>query len=199
MKQSLPPDACQIRRLADNRTSMHTTFPLATSMTQVQTSTNDSNSESSPLNRIVKRYGGRHLIFRTKLGGWWIVPHSYVLVSSFRGPVWVFYGAGQIWLTHKKHEQIGGWTARIPRFKSKAVTQILEAISSELETFINQCNELGIEGTVVIERKVIEFHWTFGHDDEVDERHKENSSELLDHHFQNLVNAYLAAKKELAL
>ena len=66
------------------------------------------------LNQVVKKYGGRHLIFRTEAAGLWFVPTPCALISSFRGLVWAFYGIGQVWLTHKKTHKIGGWMARMP-------------------------------------------------------------------------------------
>ena len=148
------------------------------------------------LNRIVKRFGGRHLIFRTKTGGWWLVPQPYVLISSFRGPMWVFYGAGQIWLTHKKLREFGGWLARVPRLASKTVTQIVERLEPELTEFTSYCNEHGIEGTLVVETKCIEFHWTFG-DELPSENEKGDHVSPLDAKFQKLCDRYLEIKQEL--
>ena len=150
------------------------------------------------LNKIVKRFGGRHLIFRTKTGGWWITPTPYVLISSFRGPMWVFYGAGQIWLTHKKVREIGGWMARAPRLGSKEVTAILDKIETPIAEFTNYCNEHGIEGTLVVEKKCIEFHWTFGDELELESQKGENASPL-DQKFSTLCDCFLEAKSDLGI
>ena len=147
-------------------------------------------------NRIIKKFGGRHLIFRTEPSKWRVFPKPYVLVSSFRGPIWVFYGVGQLWLTHKKFHEIGGWMARTPRVRSQEVTQITESIEPELAQFIEFCNEHGIEGTVLIEKEVIEFHWTFGFELEK-ESGKEEHAEELESHFQSVVDAYQRAKLQL--
>ncbi len=158
--------------------------------------------ESSPLgkgNRIIKRFGGRHLIFRTKLGGWWMVPKPYVLVSSFRGVVWMFYGMGQIWFTHSKDREIEDWIVRKPRLLSKAVTDILNHIEPQLKDFVGYCNSQSIEGTIVLERKMLEFHWTFGNEPLPKEKEKPENSETLDSNFNDLVTAFVAAKEDLGL
>ena len=174
------------------------TTPKSSLDSSVQTQPNP-NGPGQVLNRIIKRFGGRHLIFRTEMGSWRWLPRPYALVSTFRGPIWLFYGAGQVWLTHRKYQEFDGWLSRVPRLAAPKTIQLLDKLTDDLTEFTHYCNEHGLEGTVVVEPKVIEFHWTFGHDDEVDERHKENSSQLLDEHFQNLVDAYLAAKKDLSL
>ena len=150
-------------------------------------------------NRIIKRFGGRHLIFRTKLGGWWMIPKPYILISSFRGAVWVFYGMGQIWATHTKDRQIEDWIVRKPRIRSKAVTAILDRIEPEVREFVNYCNGQSIEGTLVLERKMIEFHWTFGNEPLPKEKEKPENAETLDSKFNLLVDAFLKAKDELGL
>lgn len=150
-------------------------------------------------NRIIKRFGGRHLIFRTKLGGWWMVPKPYLLISSFRGAVWIFYGFGQIWATHSKDRQIEDWIVRKPRIRSKAVMDILDRIEPQVSEFVNYCNSQSIEGTIVLERKMIEFHWTFGNEPLPKEKEKPENSETLDSHFNLLVDAFLQAKEELSL
>ena len=164
----------------------------------VKNKTDSDQPAAGQVNKIIKRFGGRHLIFRTKTGGWWILPKPYILISSFRGPVWVFYGAGQIWVTHKKLREISGWMVRAPRFENKTVTQIVDKLEPEIAEFINFCNEHGIEGTLVIERRVIEFHWTFG--DELDlEKHKKEQADTLESKFQSLCDDYVAVKSELGI
>ena len=159
---------------------------------------NGSSTQSTGANKVIKRFGGRHLIFRAKQGGWWLAPRPYVLVSSFRGPIWMFYGAGQIWVTHKKIREIGGWMARVPRLNNKKVLKILDAIENELSAFINFCNEHGIEGTIVIESKVIEFHWTFGDELDKESQKKEHTSPL-DQQFQTLCDRFQQVKQELGV
>ncbi len=142
-----------------------------------------------PQNRIIKRFGGRHLIFRTKIGGWPFVPHSYLLISAFRGPVWVFYGIGQIWLTHRKNGQIGGWTIRSPRLASKQLLEMMERLRPQLEHFIEYCKQHAIEGTIVLEKRVVEFHWTFGHELPGEQLKPEHSADL-EPEFRRLVDAF---------
>ncbi len=150
------------------------------------------------LNRIIKRFGGRHLIFRTELGSWHFFRNSYALVSTFRGPVWFFYGIGQIWVTHKKYHAFDGWMSRIPRLPAPKIVALLDKLKAELTVFTHYCNEHGIEGTIVIEAKVIEFHWTFDYSVEK-EAMKKDKANILDAPFQKLVDRYLAAKAELGL
>jgi hypothetical protein len=148
--------------------------------------------------RIIRRWGGRHLIFRTKTGGIWLLPKPYVLISSFRGPIWLFYGVGQIWVTHRRLKEIDSWLARVPRFVSTALIRILDFIEADLRKFISYCNEAGIEGTIVMERQCLEFHWTFGHDLDK-EKHKPAHADRVDEKFHDLVAAFLNAKRQLSL
>ena len=134
--------------------------------------------------RVIKRFGGRHLIFRTSPGHYRVLPHPYVLISSFRGPIWVFYGVGQLWLTHRKSREYSGWLARVPRFRPGRVVEIVEKLTTELEQFTDFCNDAGIEGTILIERRVIEFHWTFGFELEKENQKREHCS-LLEEKFHH--------------
>ncbi len=152
-------------------------------------------ADAEQLNKVIKRFGGRHLIFRTKSGGWWMTPRPYVLVSSFRGPVWMFYGAGQIWITHKKLRDIGGWMARVPRIANKKILQIVDSLDSDIAKFTGFCNEHGIEGTLVIDRQAIEFHWTFG-DQLQQEKLKNDNAAPLDDQFKALCDRYREAKNK---
>ena len=158
----------------------------------------ESNAALIKQDRVIKRMGGKHLIFRTKTGGWWALPKPYVLVSSFRGPVWIFYGVGQVWITHKKLREIEGWMARVPRFVSSSVKKILERIEPKLAEFITFCNDKGVEGTVVVERKCLEFHWQCGVELDKEKFKRENSDEL-DRRFHELVDEFIAAKKEIGI
>lgn len=147
------------------------------------------------LNRIIKRFGGRHLIFRTQLDdGFRILPKPYAIVSTFRGPVWFFYGLGQVWLTHKKYHDFDGWMARLPRISAPRIQKLLDALESQLTEFTHHCNENGIEGTIIVEPTTIEFHWTFGYSLEK-EKLKQEASTVLDSQFQKLVDAFLTVKK----
>ena len=162
--------------------------------TSVTTASN-SNDGQSVVNRVIKRFGGRHLIFRTSMEpGWRILPRSYALVSDFIGPVWFFYGLGQIWVTHKKFKRYDGWTARIPRFGGAKLVELLEKLESELIEFTHHCNQNGIEGTVVLEPSLIEFHWTFGYSLEK-EKMKPQQSDALDTQFNKLVEAFVSCRE----
>ena len=162
--------------------------------TSVTTASN-SNDGQSVVNRVIKRFGGRHLIFRTSMEpGWRILPRSYALVSDFIGPVWFFYGLGQIWVTHKKFKRYDGWTARIPRFGGAKLVELLEKLESELIEFTHHCNQNGIEGTVVLEPSLIEFHWTFGYSLEK-EKMKPEQSDALDAQFNKLVEAFVSCRE----
>jgi len=158
------------------------------------TSTSSSRDNQSPVNRVIKRFGGRHLIFRTSMeSGWRILPRSYALVSDFTGPVWFFYGLGQIWVTHKKFKRYDGWTARVPRFGGAKFVDLLSKLESDLIEFTHHCNENGIEGTVVLEPSLIEFHWTFGYSLEK-EKMKPEQADTLDTQFNKLVEAFVGCK-----
>ena len=151
--------------------------------------------KQSLVNRIIKRFGGRHLIFRTQMqAGWRILPRSYALVSDFAGPVWFFYGLGQIWVTHKSFKRYDGWIARVPRVGGDSLVKLLERLEAALIEFTNFCNENGIEGTVVLESSLIEFHWTFGYSLEK-EKMKPEQSDTLDLEFNKLVEAFVASQK----
>ncbi len=171
------------------------TTPKSSLDSSVQTQPNP-NGPGQVLNRIIKRFGGRHLIFRTEMGSWRWLPRPYALVSTFRGPIWLFYGAGQVWLTHRKYQEFDGWLSRVPRLPAPKTIQLLDKLTDDLTEFTHYCNEHGLEGTVVVEPKVIEFHWTFGYELEK-EKMKTEKTNLLDAPFQKLVDAYLHAKKEL--
>lgn len=148
------------------------------------------------LNRIIKRFGGRHLIFRTEMGTMRWLPRPYALISTFRGPIWLFYGVGQVWVTHRKYQKFDGWLSRVPRLPAPRTVELLDSLKEPLTEFTHYCNENGIEGTIVLEPKVIEFHWTFGYDLQRESEKTENTN-LLDQPFQNLVDAYLNSKEQL--
>ena len=154
--------------------------------------------DNKTLNRIIKRFGGRHLIFRTQHGSWSFLPKPYALVSTFRGPVWFFYGIGQVWITHRKYREFDGWMSRVPRLPAPKVVALLDQLENPLTEFTRCCNQHGIEGTIVIEANVIEFHWTFDYTVEK-ESMKQTHTDILDAPFQKLVECYLSAKTELGL
>ncbi len=149
----------------------------------------------SPENKVVKRFGGRHLIFRTNVGKKSLLPKPYALVSSFKGSDWLFYGVGQLFLTHEDLGEFELWTVKVPRrVKPKAqLEKLLMALEPELCSFIGHCNEHGIEGTIVVEENVIEFHWTFGQELKEENLKDENKSPL-DKKFDELVSAFLREK-----
>lgn len=150
------------------------------------------------LNKVIKRFGGRHLIFRTQLQDWQWMPKPYALVSDFCGPVWFFYGLGQIWLTHRKHQVYDGWTARVSRFGGQQVVALLDELESPISEFTHFCNEHGIEGTILLDPGIIEFHWTFGYELK-QEAMKPQQATLLEHQFQHLTDQFLKAKQELRI
>jgi hypothetical protein len=155
--------------------------------------------DAKVLNRVIKRFGGRHLIFRTQLGNSWrVLPKPYAMVSTFRGPVWFFYGIGQVWVTHKKYHEFDGWLARVPRVGSPKLISLLDKLEQPLTEFTHFCNENGIEGTIVVEANVIEFHWTFEYAAEK-EQMKQDHTDILDAPFKALVDHYLVAKSEVGI
>ncbi|MEM7783927.1 MAG: hypothetical protein AAF623_11285 [Planctomycetota bacterium] len=147
-------------------------------------------------NRVIKRFRGRHLIFRTQLDERVrLFPRPYALVSSFRGPVWFFYGLGQIWLTHQKYHQFDGWMARVPRVGSAKLKKLVDLLEKPLSEFTHHCNESGIEGTLILEPTTVEFHWTFGYSLD-QEGQKEEACGLLDVPFERLIQAFMDVKGE---
>ena len=88
--------------------------------------------------------------------------------------------------------------ARVPRFVSSSVKKILERIEPKLAEFITFCNDKGVEGTVVVERKCLEFHWQCGVELDKEKFKRENSDEL-DRRFHELVDEFIAAKKEIGI
>lgn len=156
---------------------------------------NQTETNAATDNKVVKRFGGRHLIFRTKVGKKSILPKPYALVSSFSGGDWLFYGVGQVFITHKELCEFELWNARVPR-SAKAgakLSSLLMRLEPELVSFIRHCNDHGIEGTLVVEENVIEFHWTFGQ--ELDqEKLKEEHKSPLEKKFDELVVAFVREK-----
>lgn len=159
------------------------------------TETGQSDSGEQVLNRVIKRFGGRHLIFRTQLGKWKVVPRPYGLVSTFRGPVWFFYGIGQVWITHKQYHEYDGWLARVPRIWAPKITTMLDRLEPQITEFTHHCNEHGIEGTIVIEPTLLEFHWTFGYPLEK-ENLKTEHADMLNAQFHKLVEAFLVVSEK---
>ena len=157
----------------------------------------DLGTETS-LNCVVNKLGGRHLIFRTQLETWHLIPKPYALISDFSGPVWFFYGLGQIWLTHKKYRDYDGWTARVSRLGSENVIKLLDRLEDSLVDFTHYCNVEGLEGTIVVEPAIIEFHWTFGYS-LAKEKMKPEKSSMIEEKFNRLVEAFLEAKADLRI
>ena len=156
------------------------------------------NLSDAELNRVIKKFGGRHLIFRTQLESWNLIPKPYALISDFCGPVWFFYGMGQIWLTHKKARTYDGWTARVSRFGSENVIRLLDQLEDDITDFTHFCNEHGIEGTILLDPGIIEFHWTFGYELK-QEKQKPERSNPLEARFKALTEKFLEAKQELRI
>ncbi len=124
-----------------------------------------SSDQSLPIaKRVIQRAGGRHLVFRINKGPLWFVPKPYALISNIEGTILFFYGFGQIWVTHKKLRRIAEWFVRVPRFASKHIKRIVGELEPQIQTFIADVEKLGLIGTLVVERKVIEFHWTVPRD-----------------------------------
>ena len=110
--------------------------------------------------KVIQKAGGRHLVFRIKRGPWWFLPKPYALISNIEGSILFFYGIGQIWVTHKKERRINDWMLRVPRFISKRINWLVNELQPEIVKFIDQIQEVEIIGTLIIERRVVEFHWT---------------------------------------
>ena len=159
---------------------------------------NQTKTAADTKNKVVKRFGGRHLIFRTKFGKKSILPKPYALVSSFSGGDWLFYGVGQVFITHKELCEFELWNARVPR-SAKAgakLSNLLMRLEPELVSFIRHCNEHGIEGTIVVEENVIEFHWTFGQELDKEKMKDENKSPL-EKKFDALVAAFVSERQHV--
>lgn len=131
--------------------------------------------------RVIRKLGGRHLIFRAHPGPFKFLPRPGILISPFQGPVWFFYGMGQVWLTHRKSETYSGWRSRVPRVGAGKLAALVSQLRPELETFIDFCNEHGIEGTLLFESRVVEFHWVFGFELEEEKGKPEHADALYDH------------------
>ena len=139
----------------DHNSDSSTTESNATESTPENSSENSVKGQANPngpgqiLNRIIKRFGGRHLIFRTEMGSWRWLPRPYALVSTFRGPIWLFYGAGQVWVTHRKYQEFDGWLSRVPRLPAPKTIQLLDKLTASLTEFAHYCNEHGFELSLI--------------------------------------------------
>lgn len=149
----------------------------------------DSNSKSTQPAGFTRRLGGRHLIFRNHESGWSWIPRPYALISDFSGPVWFFYGLGQIWLSHQVVAEFDGWKARVPRIGGGKIKDLVSRLEPELTEFAHLCNEQGIEGTLVMELGLLEFHWTFDYDLK-QERDKPEHADRIADRFQKLARAF---------
>ena len=148
-----------------------------------------SSSSDSVDKRVIKKAGGRHLVYRINRGRWWFLPKPYALISNIEGSILVFYGAGQIWATHKKLRRINEWMVRIPRFISKRIVKIVDDLQQNISDFIEQIDEPGVIGTLVVERKVIEFHWTVPRGQRNDEKDAELRI-MIDREFDKLAKCF---------
>ena len=79
----------------------------------------------------------------------------------------------------------------MPRIGGSKLIKLLTEMEPALTEFTRHCNENGIEGTVVVEHNLIEFHWTFGYSLEK-EKMKPEQSDVLDSQFNKLVEAFVA-------
>ena len=160
---------------------------------------NDLTRDASPENslpatdQIIQRLGGRHLILRRKWGSRPWFPTPSALISDFRGPVWAFYGLGQIWLTHQHYRSYDGWNSRVSRYRGVPLIETLDQMEAAINRFTHFCNEHGIEGTIVIEPHEIEFHWTFGYQ-LASERDKPQHADAMEREFSRLADACQAAQ-----
>lgn len=75
---------------------------------------------------------------------------------------------------------------------------MVERLTTDLEAFIDYCNTTGVEGTLLIETRVIEFHWTFGFELEKENQKIENSN-LLEEQFRKLSERFVAVREELRI
>lgn len=140
--------------------------------------------------RVIKRVGGRHLVYRVKEGAWRWLPRPYALISNIEGLILVFYGAGQIWVTHRKRHRINEWIVRVPRFASKRMVQIVQELETPISEFIEQVNDLDLIGTLILERRAIEFHWTVPRDKLGDRQPDVDREQVINASFNQLATAF---------
>lgn len=140
--------------------------------------------------RIVTRAGGRHLVFRINEGRHWFLPRPYALISNIEGSILVFYGIGQIWVTHRKLRRINDWLVRVPRFVAKRIVRIVDGLEPDIAEFIEHIQHLDLIGTLIIERKVIEFHWTVPRNRRDGSDPLPDPQAIIDLNFNNLATAF---------
>ncbi len=140
--------------------------------------------------RIVRRAGGRHLVFRIQRPRNWLVPRPYALISNIEGPLWMFYGVGQVWITHRRIKRIRDWTLRVPRVVSHRIIELVGKLEQDIDRFISQIEDQDLIGTVLIDRRTIEFHWTVPRDQREDSTNASKRQAVVDLHFNQLATAF---------
>ena len=140
--------------------------------------------------RVMTRAGGRHLVFRINEGRHWFLPRPYALISNIEGSILVFYGVGQIWITHRKLRRINDWLVRVPRFVSKKIITIVDQLEPDIAEFIEHVQHLDLIGTLVVERKVIEFHWTVPRNRRDGSDPRPDPQPIIDLNFNQLATAF---------
>jgi len=156
--------------------------------TETESNPNDAQPKEAVDKRVIKQAGGRHLVFRINRGPWWFLPKPYAMISNIEGSLLLFYGMGQLWATHRKQRIINDWIVRVPRLISKRIVGIVDELEKEIAEFVEKIDELGVIGTIMIERHVIEFHWTVPRQQRNDPRTDLHST--VDREFNRLAKAY---------
>ena len=138
---------------------------------------------------VIAKAGGRHLVYRINRGPWWFLPKPYAMISNIEGSVLFFYGVGQIWVTHKRIRRINEWWLRVPRFISKRLVGVIDTLEPQISEFIDRVDELEVIGTLLIERRVIEFHWTVPRGQRNDSNDARRKA-VIDKEFNKLAKCY---------
>lgn len=143
-----------------------------------------------PGQRVIRKARGRHLVYRKSHGSLWFLPHPYALISNIEGSLLAFYGIGQLWATHRKLRRINDWYVRVPRFISKRIISLIDELEPHIDDFIEAVEQLGIIGTLIIERRVIEFHWTVPGGSARTTDTEAHPDSVIDAHFNRLASAF---------
>ncbi len=121
----------------------------------------DSRPQAGPIEaRVTRHAGGNHLVYRVDRLNQPLKSAGRAILSSFEGPVLAFYGFGQIWVTHRKVRRINGWWLRLPRVGSKRLSDLVDRLEPDLFAFLQIIKRLDLQGTLIVERFSLEFHWT---------------------------------------
>ena len=140
--------------------------------------------------KVSHRLMGRHLMFRLNKNRLRFWPKPYVILSSIEGPIWVFFGAGQLWLTHRRVRRINEWLLRIPRFRSPKLMKLIDRLEPDLVEFIEYCESQDIIGALFIERELIEFHWSLRKRECQDKGDRKNREVIIDPQFNRLAQRF---------